>query len=202
MFSDPAFGHIFESSTIWQYRWFLQDLDQCPMLINADQNSGIDTNADQFRSMPINSDQFLLMPINANQCQIKQFLLMFYWCVDTGVDQHWSALIGIDRNWEVISDQWHDFDRHWSTLIGINQHWALIEGVLFLIIWRQVLPVALIFTFNSFWSWIRITELIKIWFSLGSSSPIYSVTGGTIPITCELFIAIQQWNANILILLL
>ncbi len=45
---------------------------------------------------------------------------------------------------------------------------------------------------NSFLSWIRIIELIKIWFSLGSSSPIYSVTGGTIPITCELFIAIQQ----------
>ncbi len=34
--------------------------------------------------------------------------------------------------------------------------------------------------FNSFWSWIRITGLIKIWFSLGSSSPIYSVTGWTI----------------------
>ncbi len=34
--------------------------------------------------------------------------------------------------------------------------------------------------YNSFWSWIRFTELIKIWFSLGSSSPIYSVTGCTI----------------------
>ena len=49
------------------------------------------------------------------------------------------------------------------------------------------------FTCNSFWSWIRITELIKIWFSLGSSSPIYSVTGWRIPITWEVFIAIQQY---------
>ncbi len=40
--------------------------------------------------------------------------------------------------------------------------------------------------YNSFLSWIRIIELIKIWFSLGSSSPIYSVTGWTIPITWEM----------------
>ncbi len=53
---------------------------------------------------------------------------------------------------------------------------------------------------KSFWSWIRITELIKIWFSLGSSSPIYSVTGWTIPITWGLFIAIHQWHRIILCL--
>ncbi len=31
--------------------------------------------------------------------------------------------------------------------------------------------------YNSFLNWIRITELIKIWFSLGSSSAIYSQEG-------------------------
>ena len=50
---------------------------------------------------------------------------------------------------------------------------------------------------NSFWSWIRIIELIKIWVSPGSSSPIYSVTGCTIPITWDLFIPIQQHRVNV-----
>ncbi len=32
---------------------YQDSLDQCPVPINADQNSGIDPNVDQFRSMPI-----------------------------------------------------------------------------------------------------------------------------------------------------
>ncbi len=54
--------------------------------------------------------------------------------------------------------------------------------------------------FNSFCFWIRILFLIIIWFSLGSSSPIYSVTGSAMPITLELFIAIRQWYVNIQVL--
>ena len=38
---------------------FRDSPDQCPMAINADQNSGIDENVDQFRSIPLN---VLLMP--------------------------------------------------------------------------------------------------------------------------------------------
>ncbi len=39
---------------------YIQDsLDQCPMPINADQNSGIDPKVNQFCSMPINADQFV-----------------------------------------------------------------------------------------------------------------------------------------------
>ena len=45
--------------------------------------------------------------------------------------------------------------------------------------------------YNSFWSWIRIIKLIKVWVSPGSSSPIYSGTGCTILIIWELFIPIQ-----------
>ncbi len=39
------------------HRCSYQDsLDQCPMLINADQNSGIEANADQFLSIQINAN--------------------------------------------------------------------------------------------------------------------------------------------------
>ena len=47
---------MYTYNIMWIY---IQDsLDQCPMPINAEKNSGIDPNANQFRSMPINSDQF------------------------------------------------------------------------------------------------------------------------------------------------
>ena len=34
-------------------------LDQCPMPIDADQNSGMDLNADQFRSIAFNANQLI-----------------------------------------------------------------------------------------------------------------------------------------------
>ncbi len=43
---------------------FQYSLDQCPMLIYADQNSGIDPNVDQFRLLPINVNQFRLRGID------------------------------------------------------------------------------------------------------------------------------------------
>ena len=45
----------------------LQDsLNQCPMPINTNQNSGIDL---KFLSLPINADQFFSIPLNVDQCQ-------------------------------------------------------------------------------------------------------------------------------------
>ena len=41
---------------------------------------------------------------------------------------------------------------------------------------------------NSFWSWIKIAELIKIWFSPGSLFPIYNVTG------CATVLYIGYWR--------
>ena len=66
-------------------------------------------------------------------------------------------------------------------------------------VWSICLPSFNRFTevINSFWSWVRILLPIKIWFSTGSTSPIYSVTGCAIPITWELFIPIQQWHVTL-----
>ncbi len=82
----------------------MQDsLDQCPMPINADQNSGIDPNVDQFLSMP------------------DQAELIRHWSA-----LNWSELIGNDRHWEA-------FRINAMILIGIDRHWSALgidRGVL------------------------------------------------------------------------
>ncbi len=85
-------------------------LDQWPMPINANQNSGIDPNTDQCRSVPINSDQCWSMPVQADRhwseltCPIAMQVNS-----DLPGSYKWSALRG-------ILDQSHDFGRHWSML--------------------------------------------------------------------------------------
>ena len=61
-------------SHYWQC---IQDsLNHCPMPINADQNSGIDTNVNQCWLMPINSDQWSTSRGISDQCH--------------DFDRHWS----------------------------------------------------------------------------------------------------------------
>ena len=71
--------------------------------------------------------------------------------------------------------------------------------VLFLVLLVQYLSIQHMTDYvhhimNSFWNWIRILFLVRIWFSWGSSSPIYSGTGLATPITCEVFIPLEQFE--------
>ncbi len=98
----------------------IQDsLDQCPIVINADQNPGIDPKC---LSMPIIADQFQSIPITPDQCKN-----ISAW---SGIDWNLLELICIDQNWlELIS-----IGINAGIFIGIDRNWALIEGVLMIMI--------------------------------------------------------------------
>ncbi len=86
------------------------------------------------------------------------------------------------KNWAVRKIKWNT-----SIISGLQLQFSGTNR-------RGTLPSSIvhmyIFTYNSFWSWIRIIELIRTWFFPASSPPIYSVTACTIPITWELVIPI------------
>ena len=69
------------------YPSFIPYVNHCRMLINSDQNSGIDPDVDQCWPIPINSSQCRSMQDQAVSSQI------WHWLALIDIDWHWSALV-------------------------------------------------------------------------------------------------------------
>ena len=124
-------------------RWILQDfLDQCPMPINAEQNSGIDP---KYLWMPIianNSDQCRSMPDRGISKTWVKLSIHYKWqqhCIAKGFNFHYKVWSGAATSGFLGAFVTNANECRWITinarsiildpaLIGIDWHWLALIG--------------------------------------------------------------------------